>query len=303
MEESDIIIWSATPTPFCEDGSIDAASVERLVLHHIGLGVTGLFIGGSCGEGPYMPTSHLVGLARETKKYAGDKLHVSVQVSDTSPSRVRENMKRLVDTGADSFIVAPSWIQAFAKNDFMPRYFLESLDNALAPMGIYFTIFQADTLEPSLVREIVMHPSVKFIKDSTGKPEFRKGLMKLKPKRPDVSFLTGFEWDVLAAIDDGYDGCLLGTGIFNAKMIRKAIECHIAEDVAQAQAWHERSNSLLRALFRDDISLWLGGLKYALTRLGIFSSDFLHLSFPITQDDKDRIDAALEDYRGFIMPE
>jgi len=45
-------IWSATPTPFTMDREVDRESLGRMVEHHVRLGVDGLFLAGTCGEGP-----------------------------------------------------------------------------------------------------------------------------------------------------------------------------------------------------------------------------------------------------------
>ena len=56
----------------------------------------------------------------------------------------------------------------------------------------------------------------------------------------------------------------------------------------------------LHDLFRKDISAWMSGLKYALRKLGVFATEFSHLSFPLTDDDRRRIDAALEREKDFL---
>ena len=250
-----------------------------------------------------MPSRQLAELAHATKKAAGDALHISVQVSDTSAARVRVNMERMVDTGADSLVLAPPWIGAFANKGFSRRYFLESLNDAPLPMGLYFTLQSAENLDLALLEELMAHPKVHFIKDSTSSPDVQELALRVKSSHPRIRVLTGYEFDVLSPIQAGYDGCLLGTGILNAKMLRSATECLLAGDIAQAKTWQDRSNAFLHDLFRSDLSLWLGGLKYALKCLGLFSSDTMHLSFPITRSDQDRIQAALEREQEFIMPE
>ena len=47
-------VWSASPTPFTRKMEIDIQSIERMVEHHIKLGVKGLFLAGTCGEGSWM---------------------------------------------------------------------------------------------------------------------------------------------------------------------------------------------------------------------------------------------------------
>ena len=40
-------VWSATPTPFTPDGRVDVPSVQRLVSHHLALGVSGVMLAGT----------------------------------------------------------------------------------------------------------------------------------------------------------------------------------------------------------------------------------------------------------------
>jgi dihydrodipicolinate synthase/N-acetylneuraminate lyase len=93
---------------------------------------------------------------------------------------------------------------------------------------------------------------------------------------------------------------LLGTAIFNGGLIARAIAALAAGDEQGAQAWQQRSTQLLYDLFRTDISTWMSGLKYALRAAGIFSAEYSHLAYPLTDDDRRRIDAALEREREYI---
>jgi len=44
-------VWSSTLTPFTDNMDVDVESVERMVEHHLRLGVKGLFLAGTCGRG------------------------------------------------------------------------------------------------------------------------------------------------------------------------------------------------------------------------------------------------------------
>jgi hypothetical protein len=55
-------------------------------------------------------------------------------------------------------------------------------------------------------------------------------------------------------------------------------------------------------LFGKDIGVWLGGLKYALVRMGIFSTEQLHLGYRLTVAERARIDAALAREAEFLRP-
>jgi dihydrodipicolinate synthase/N-acetylneuraminate lyase len=171
------------------------------------------------------------------------------------------------------------------------------------PVGIYVRPSSPDSpLDLDLWCEVIAHPNVHFVKDSSSSKEHRAAIVEMKAKRTELVALTGDEFDTVSAADAGYDGCLLGTGILNAGFIRRAFDALAAGDRAGADAWQERSNTFLYDLFRHDRSGWLGGLKYALKHLGIFSDEFLHLSFPQTDEDRDRIRAALEREVEVVLP-
>lgn len=295
------LIWSATPTPFRADGALDVNALEKVVEQHLRLGVEGLFLAGSCGEGPLMPNAQRVELVQAVKRLAKGRLHLAVQVSDTSAARVRENMKQAQDAGADSAVIAPPWITRFCNREFARRYFLEPLDAATLPVGIYVLKQPPETgLDLALWKEIIAHPKAAYVKDSSCSEEYIRGFCEMKKRRPALVLETGYEFDTLIAARNGYDGCLLGSGILIGGMIRRALDAHAAGDAATADAWQKRSNAFLWDLFRQDIGCWLAGLKYALVRRGLFNTAFMHVYYPLAADDRRRIDAALEREKEFI---
>ena len=85
-------------------------------------------------------------------------------------------------------------------------------------------------------------------------------------------------------------------------MIALSLDALAAGDRAAADAWQKRSNEFLWDLFARDISLWMGGLKYALRRLGLFRTEFMHMHYRVSDADRGRIDAALEREREYILP-
>ncbi len=100
MHHSRAEMWSATPTPFHQDLSIDAASVSRMVEHQRRLGVTGLMLGGTCGEGPWMTAPDLCELTRRSVAASAGGMTVTVQVTDNSPRRILERAEKVAEAGA-----------------------------------------------------------------------------------------------------------------------------------------------------------------------------------------------------------
>ena len=160
-------------------------------------------------------------------------------------------------------------------------------------MGIYILKQPPETgIDLDLWAQVAAHPNVSYVKDSSMAEDYGRALLEIKAKRPGLTLRTGYEFDVLSSIANGYDGCLLGTAILNAGFITRAVAALQVGDKDAARAWQERSNRLLYDLFRPDISSWMSGLKYALRRLGIISTEFSHLVYPLNDEDRRRFDAA-----------
>ena len=304
MAQEKATIWSATPTPFLDDGSLDDVGIERLTDQHIQLGVSGLMLGGTSGEGPFMLASQLPKLVSMVKRHAGSRLSIAVQVSDTSAARVIDNMRQLADTGADYYVIGPPNVilPVCCKRDFVRRYFLESMEKSTLPVGLYVREPPAKIpLDLSLWLEFASHPKVELVKDSSGSTQYQDALAQLGNSHPQLRVLTGNEFNVIPAVAAGYSGGLMGTGILNGRLIGEGLNALAEGDRSAADLWQARSNRFLHDLFREDISCWMSGLKYALKELGVFSTCFSHFSFPFDDADRKRIRAALEREKAFLV--
>ena len=84
--------WSAAPTPFTERMEVDKAAVRRMVSHHARLGVNGLFLAGTNGEGPWMTERQRRELVVTAVKHNRGRMLIAVQVTDNSAARILDNI-------------------------------------------------------------------------------------------------------------------------------------------------------------------------------------------------------------------
>ena len=64
-------------------------------------GMQGLFLAGTCGEGPWLPDLERTRLVKAAVKAGAGKLKIAAQVSDNSVPRILDNVARMADAGAD----------------------------------------------------------------------------------------------------------------------------------------------------------------------------------------------------------
>ena len=113
-------VWSAAPTPLTTNGKVDCESIKRLTEHHLRLGIQGVFLCGTSGEGPWMTADMCQAVVDTTVEAAAGRLKVTVQVK--VPSQVID-----LDTGKLVAKITP------AKNSFTIE-----LEGELArPLRIY----------------------------------------------------------------------------------------------------------------------------------------------------------------------
>jgi len=93
-------------TPFNEDGSLDRASVDRMVDFYYEKDADGLTILGMMGEAPKLTQAESIEVARQTIKRSADK-PVVVGVSASGLAAIGELTNAVMDLGAAGVMVAP----------------------------------------------------------------------------------------------------------------------------------------------------------------------------------------------------
>lgn len=277
-------VWSATPTPFTADGRVDVASVHRMISHHVDLGVSGIMLAGTCGEGPWLRDSDRETLAKAAVEAGRGKLTIAMQVSDNSWGRVVDNVDRAASWGVELAVVAaPSFfINGTTKR--LVSHYVEVARRSSLPVGLYDRGTHSPYVVPeSHMPEILAEPNIVVVKDSAQQESRRKVYVAARDARPSLKIFSGSEFDVDEFIAAGYDGVLLGGGIFNAVMAREIIAAVRAGDLARAKAAQNRMNDLMYRVYGGTkIECWMTGLKELLVQLGVFSTNKNLLEYPLT---------------------
>src|SRR5690606_34495311 len=128
-------VWSAAPTPFDEKMRLDEKSLARLTEHHLRLGNEGVFLAGTCGEGPWMPTTIRRQLVKSTRDIAAGRLGIAVQVTDNSAARILENIAEAREDGADVAIIAPPYFLINATPQNIESLYMEAVEKSTLPVG------------------------------------------------------------------------------------------------------------------------------------------------------------------------
>jgi 4-hydroxy-tetrahydrodipicolinate synthase len=282
---------------------IDAASVERLVDHHLKLGVDGLFLLGTCGEGAWMTDDQRREFVDLVVSSASGALKLAVQVTDNSAARVLDNIEWVKAVGADIAVIAQPYFFMNATPERILEFYREAIRNSPLPVGFYDRGEHSDVYVPDeILPKIHAEPNVILVKDSSRDPVRREIALQAKEERPDLLVLDGDEFVCAEYIEAGYDGLLLGGGIFNGYIARQIIAAVHDDDVERANALQERMNRIMWDVYGEDAACWLSGQKRLLVEMGVFSTWNSYLDYPLTDTCVAAIHRVLEHDSDVLMP-
>jgi len=109
--------------------------------------------------------------------------------------------------------------------------------------------------------------------------------------------------DCVRYLAAGYDGLLLGGGIFNGYLSGLILAAVRAGDLDRAAALQRRMNRIMHAAYGGrKAACWLTGEKQLLVALGIFRTNRSHLRYPLTAACRRAIDRLVERNRDVLLP-
>jgi len=277
-------VWSATPTPLLKTLRIDTASLKRMVDHHLRLGVKGLLLAGTCGEGPWVPEREKRLLVQTVARCAEGRLLLAVQVTDNSAERIFDNIHSAEEDGADIAVIAPPYFLMNATPRNLLRLYQQAIRDSPLPVGLYDRgRFGSVVIPERVLGKLYEEQNVILIKDSSLMLGHRKIALAAKRKRPELILLNGAEFNCVEYLEAGFDGLLLGGGIFTGHLARSLMEAVAAGNLTLARKLQRRMNRMMYAVYGGkQLRCWLSGLKWLLVQMGIFRTWNSFLNYPLT---------------------
>ncbi len=278
-----------------------------MVEWHLGLGVDGMMILGTCGEGPWMPEAQREVLIRETVECAAGRLGVAVQTTDNSPARVLEQIEIAARHGATLVTVAQPWFLINATPARLEAFYLEIFNRSSLPVAFYDRGRHASVAVPEeLLSTLYAHPRVTMVKDSSSDPNRRRIALDARAARDAAQPLRLLNGDEFACVDyfqAGYDGMMLGGAIANARYVTAIAAALRHGEEAKAREIDSAMIDLLYGIYGGkQIRCWLAGLKEIMVRLGVFSTHENYLGYGLNDECSAAIAQLLESEKEWLTP-
>jgi len=297
-------VWSAAPTPFTASMEIDEVSVRRMVEHHVRLGINGLFLAGTNGEGPWLTNRQRRQLIHSVVLANRGRMPLAVQVTDNSAARVLDNIHEAREEGATIAVVAQPYFFCNATPAILLAYYQTIIRHSPLPMGFYDRGRHSPVFVPeSILPTIYAEPNLVIIKDSSSDPVRMKIALAARRKRPHLKLFDGDEFHAFPYLKAGYDGLLLGGGVFNGYLARLMIAAVACGQDALGERFQFRMNRMMWAVYGGKkIKCWLAGEKKLLVDMGIFRTWKNYPNYPLTPSCCKAIRRLLKTDRQYLFP-
>lgn len=197
-------------SPLAAADRLDTAGLERLVDRLLHGGVHGIFVLGSCGEGPSLEPALQRELVERVCQQVGGRIPIIVGVTHTCAQETMALARHSADVGADAIVAAPPFYFPLDQSE------LQSYTTQLAaasPLPVLLYNMPALTkvaFEPETVRRLMDDPRIIGLKDSSGDLSYFRATREATRGRSDWTLLVGPEHLLTDAMSLGGDGGVCG---------------------------------------------------------------------------------------------
>lgn len=293
-------INAASPTPLNADGCFDRKSARRLSKHWLDIGLDGVLILGSMGEGSRLSDECREAFVETALEEAGDRITVFASAADLSRERMRERAVRYAGMGVHCVVlcVPPGTAVSKAVADVKAV-----ADSCPVPCAYYEVPANTGiTLSLDEILDILSHENIQAMKDSSNNALISQAITSEGYRPRGVPILDGVEYRTAFSFAVGYDGVIHGGAVLTARRVRsiwqKAAEGRIEEAMAM-----DRENSLFLGTVYNRFSRPLQnviGQKYALKLLGVLDYETALLDQVLDDGSHRRISEAVEKHRSWL---
>jgi 4-hydroxy-tetrahydrodipicolinate synthase len=290
-------------TPLLSSNELDEAGVERLVEHMIVGGVHGLFLLGTCGEGPSLSYAVRRQLVHRVAQQVDGRIPVLVSITDTSLAETVSAAHHAADAGADALVLAPPYYYPIDQADLV-AYVLRVVGEAPLPVVLYnMPSLTKLTYDAATVRRLIEEERIVGLKDSSGDLAYFQSIRDLTSSaRPDWSLFVGPEHLLWQVLERGGDGGVSGGANICPKLFVLIYEAALADCdtviVEQKEVFSHLVDQVdrLGAIYRvgpPSAASVIQGLKSALSVLGICENHVAPPLLPHTPQERDEVAAIL----------
>ena len=242
-------IWAPTLVPLSARGEINELELRRFIDWLIASGIHGLFPNGSTGEFTRFTSQERRRIAMITCEQAQGRVPVIVGSAEASIEETLVAAEAYRNMGAIAVaVVAPFYFPLKPPSVF--EYFRQVGKASTVDVLLYNMPLFANPIDLDSVERLAELPRIIGIKDSSGDLPFMMRMIRnIRPKRPDFSFLTGWDPMIVPMLMVGATGGVNATSQVAPELVRKMYDQTVAGNLNEAMHLQYRVLQLFDRLF------------------------------------------------------
>ena len=235
-------VYAALMTPFQTNGAVDYEALKVLADHCIDAGLTGLYVGGSTGEGFLLTEEERMEVFRTIGKHLGGKCNLFAHVGAISTDSAIRMAKVAEDSGFDAVSAVAPFYYSFPL-EAIKTYYSDIMSATDLPMIMYnFPNAGGFNGMLDVVNAFIHNEKLLGIKH-TSQNLFE--LERFKHLERDLTVFNGFDEMLVAGLSMGADGGIGSTYNFMPKIILEIYNSFNNGDISAAQKAQEKANRII----------------------------------------------------------
>ena len=235
-------VYAALMTPFQANGAVDYDALKVLADHCIDAGLTGLYVGGSTGEGFLLTEEERMEVFRTVGKHLSGKCNLFAHVGAISTDSAIRMAKVAQDSGFDAVSAVAPFYYSFPL-EAIKTYYSDIMSATDLPMIMYnFPNAGGFNGMLDVVNAFIQDDKLLGIKH-TSQNLFE--LEQFKHLERDLTVFNGFDEMLVAGLSMGADGGIGSTYNFMPKIILDIYNSFCNGDIAAAQKAQEKANRII----------------------------------------------------------
>ncbi|MCB1021710.1 MAG: 4-hydroxy-tetrahydrodipicolinate synthase [Bryobacterales bacterium] len=279
---------TAMVTPFQADGSLDEATLRKLVRRQIEAGIHFLVPCGTTGESPTLSRAEHLRVVEITVEECAGKIPVLAGCGGYNTAELVELAQQLEKIGADGLLsVTPYYNKPTSEG--LYQHYLAIANATKLPIVVYSVASRtARNVTPDELVRLAEIPNVIAVKEASGSIGQMAQVCQRMPA--DFAVLSGDDAVTLPLISLGGVGVI--SVVSNQIPAEMAELCNLAlaGDFAGALAVHRKFHPLMEVNFCETSP---GPVKYAMAKMGLCEEVYRLPMVPVAAASRAKVDAVL----------
>lgn len=273
-------------------GDIAALDFRQNIRQWLEEPIDGYVLFGSNGEGPLLTDDEKVRLTAFARELIPGGLPLVVGISAESTRAVVAEAKALAAEGAEYALVSPpAYFGSLLSAAALADHYQRAADESPIPVIVYHIPKNTHVvLDPGLMAEIVRHPNIIGLKDSSGDMKRFAEYSETCDKR--CRLLIGSGALLYTALELGAVGAIIGIGQFAARACAELMEAFRAGDATRAGTIQQRLTPVHREIVAAHGA---AGTKAALDLVGYRGGAPRPPLRPLSDKDKRRVAQVMQE--------